>query len=142
MMPRSREPDADFSEVALVHIDRVTKIFNPGEVNEVTAVREVTLRVPERQFLVVIGGNGSGKSTLLNLVAGSVFPTQGRIAISEKDVTDVPEYERAGLIGHVFQDPLKGTAANLTIEENFSLAASPGDNLAHGRIQEAAGAPA
>jgi putative tryptophan/tyrosine transport system ATP-binding protein len=62
----------------------------------------------------------------LNLVAGSVFPTQGRIAISEKDVTDAPEYERAGLIGHVFQDPLKGTAANLTIEENFSLAASRG----------------
>jgi putative ABC transport system ATP-binding protein len=112
--------------LALVHIDRVTKIFNPGEVNEVTAVREVTLHVPECQFLVVIGGNGSGKSTLLNLVAGSVFPTQGRIAISEKDVTDVPEYERAGLIGHVFQDPLKGTAANLTIEENFSLAASRG----------------
>lgn len=110
----------------MVTVDRVTKIFRPGEVNEVVAVDDVFLRVPERQFLAVIGGNGSGKSTLLNLIAGTHLPDSGRIVVAQKDVTRLPEYRRADLIGRVFQDPLKGTSAGLTIEENFALAASRG----------------
>ncbi|MEJ2717210.1 MAG: ATP-binding cassette domain-containing protein [Deltaproteobacteria bacterium] len=111
----------------MVRVERVTKIFNPGEVNEVTALRDVSLTVSQRELLVIIGGNGSGKSTLLNLVAGTVFPTEGKIVISDKDLSKVPVYERASLIGRVFQDPLQGTSGGLTIEENFALAAARGE---------------
>jgi len=92
----------------------------------VTAVDNVSLTIPESQFLVVIGGNGSGKSTLLNLVAGTFFASRGSILLAGRDVTAMPEYRRAGLLGRVFQDPLKGTAAGLTVEENFALAEARG----------------
>lgn len=111
----------------MLRIDRVTKFFYQGEVNEVAAVADVSLTVPEGQFVVIIGGNGSGKSTLLNLVAGTFFPDTGKILVDGRDVTRVPEYLRAGFMGRVFQDPLMGTSAGLTIEENFSLAASRGE---------------
>lgn len=117
----------------MVKIEKVTRIFHPGEVNEVTALKDVSLRVAREEFVVVIGGNGSGKSTLLNVVAGAFFPTRGKIVISGRDLTRVPEYDRAALIGHVFQDPLKGTSAGLTIEENFALAASRGEFRGLGR---------
>jgi putative ABC transport system ATP-binding protein len=110
----------------MVIIEHVTKVFHPGEVNEVIAVDGISVDVPEGQFLAVIGGNGSGKSTLLNLVAGTYFPDSGRITVSEQDVTHIPEHRRAALIGRVFQDPLKGTSSGLTVEENFALAASRG----------------
>jgi putative ABC transport system ATP-binding protein len=111
----------------LLRIDRLTKVFHPGEVNEVTAVANVSLTVPEGEFLVIIGGNGSGKSTLLNLVAGTLFPDGGKILVNGQEVTRTPEHARAGFIGRVFQDPLMGTSAGLTIEENFSMAASRGE---------------
>ncbi len=110
----------------MISIENVTKIFNPGEVNEITAIDSLSLEVPESQFLTIIGGNGSGKSTLLNLVAGTYFPTSGRILVSNRDLTRIPEHRRAGLIGRVFQDPLMGTSAGLSIEENFALAARRG----------------
>lgn len=110
----------------MLTVENVTKVFHPGEVNEVTAVRGISLAVPEGQFLTIIGGNGSGKSTLLNLVAGTHFPDAGKILIGEADLTSVPAHGRAHLIGRVFQDPLMGTAAGLTIEENLALAASRG----------------
>ncbi len=111
----------------MLYIENIAKTFHPGEVNEVTALADVSLHVPPTQFLVVIGGNGSGKSTLLNLVAGTFLPDAGRIVIAGTDFTRVPEYRRAGILGRVFQDPLKGTSAGLTIEENFALAASRGE---------------
>jgi putative ABC transport system ATP-binding protein len=114
-------------EEALLKIERLTKVFHPGEVNEVTAISNVSLDVPEGQFLVIIGGNGSGKSTLLNLIAGALLPDAGEIFLNGTNVTKVPEHVRAGCIGRVFQDPLLGTSAGLTIEENFSLAASRGE---------------
>jgi len=110
----------------VISIERVTKIFNPGEANEVTAIDRLSLNVPESQFLTIIGGNGSGKSTLLNLVAGTYFPDGGRIVVTDRDLTRIPEHGRAGLIGRVFQDPLMGTSAGLSIEENFALAARRG----------------
>ncbi|MBI5570964.1 MAG: ATP-binding cassette domain-containing protein [Desulfomonile tiedjei] len=110
----------------MVKIRGITKVFHPGEVNEVVAVNDVSLEIPEGQFLVLIGGNGSGKSTLLNLLSGSLFPDSGKIVVGDAEVTRVPEYERAALIGRVFQDPLMGTSAGLTIEENFALAATRG----------------
>lgn len=110
----------------MVRIEKVTKVFHRGEVNEVTAVDAVSLRVPVGQFLAIIGGNGSGKSTLLNLLAGTYFPDRGEILVDGINVTGVPEHRRAALIGRVFQDPLMGTSAGLTIEENFALAARRG----------------
>lgn len=110
----------------MVSIEHVTKVFHRGEVNEVAAVRDVSLHIPGGQFLSVLGGNGSGKSTVLNLIAGTHLPDAGRISLADSDITRVPEYRRAGLIGRVFQDPLVGTSAGLTIEENFALAASRG----------------
>jgi len=110
----------------MVSIEKVTKVFHPGEVNEVTAVDSVSLKVPAGQFLAIIGGNGSGKSTLMNLLAGTYFPDRGKILVAGVNVTGVPEHRRASLIGRVFQDPLMGTSAGLTIEENFALAARRG----------------
>ncbi len=117
----------------MVELDTVTKVFHPGEANEVVAVRQVSLSVPEGQFLVVIGGNGSGKSTLLNLIAGTFLADRGSIAIDGRNVTKVPEHRRAAMIGRVFQDPLMGTSAGLTIEENFALAAARGEFRGLGR---------
>lgn len=110
----------------MVTVQNVTKVFHPGEVNEVVAVADISFHIPEGQFLTIIGGNGSGKSTLLNLLAGTFFADTGAIQVADEDVTRVPEYVRARLIGRVFQDPLMGTSAGLTIEENFALAESRG----------------
>jgi putative ABC transport system ATP-binding protein len=110
----------------MVIVERVSKIFHRGDVNEVVAVKDLSVNVPEGQFVAIIGGNGSGKSTLLNLLAGTYFPDRGSIFVSDADLTHVPEFRRASLIGRVFQDPLVGTSAGLTIEENFALAASRG----------------
>jgi putative ABC transport system ATP-binding protein len=110
----------------LLKIEKVTKIFNPHGVNEVVALDRVSLDVPTGQFAMVIGGNGSGKSTLLNIVAGSYAADEGKLFISGDDLTLVPEYHRSKIIGRVFQDPLMGTAAGLTIEENFALASCRG----------------
>lgn len=110
----------------MVIVQHVTKIFHPGEVNEVIAVADMSFHILEGQFLTIIGGNGSGKSTLLNLLAGTFFADKGKIRVADQDVTRAPEYRRARLVGRVFQDPLMGTSAGLTIEENFALAESRG----------------
>lgn len=93
-----------------------------GKINENYALKGINLEVNAGDFITVIGSNGAGKSTLLNMVAGNFFPELGKILINDKDVTDYPTYKRASLVGRVFQDPLKGTAAEMTIEENLSLA--------------------
>lgn len=101
-------------------------IFNPGDVNEIYALKNVDLQLPPGEFVAIIGSNGAGKSTLLNTVAG-VFPaTAGRITIAGQDVTTWPEHRRANLIGRVFQNPLLGTAASMTIEQNLTLAIKRG----------------
>ena len=104
----------------MISIDDVTKTFNPGEVNEVTAIDHVSLHVPEGQFLSIIGGNGSGKSTLLNLVAGTFISDRGSISVSGQDLTTTPEHGRAGYIGRVFQDPLMGTSAGASQSKRTS----------------------
>jgi putative ABC transport system ATP-binding protein len=111
----------------MLKLENLSKTFHPGEVNEVNAIRGVSLEVPEAQFTVLIGGNGSGKSTLLNLIAGTIIPDTGTVMIGGENLTAVPEHRRASLLGRVFQDPMKGTAARLSIEENFSLAGSRGE---------------
>src|SRR5690606_25893226 len=107
---------------AMLRLDGVHQVFHRGEVNEVHALRGLSLDVPEGQVVTVIGSNGAGKSTLFNVVAGVFAPTEGRIEINGADVTRCPEHERAQYIGRVFQNPLLGTAASMSIAQNMTLA--------------------
>ena len=100
--------------------------FNPGTPLETPVLRGVSLQIPAGQFATVIGGNGAGKSTLLNALAGEVALTGGAIAIDGQDVTGWGVARRARWVARVFQDPLAGTCAELTVEENFALAAARG----------------
>ncbi|MCR4588223.1 MAG: ABC transporter ATP-binding protein [Lachnospiraceae bacterium] len=110
----------------MLTITDVSKTFNPGTVNEKRALNKVNLTLNEGDFVTVIGGNGAGKSTMLNAIAG-VWPVdEGSIVIDGEDVTGLPDYKRAALIGRVFQDPMTGTAATMEIEENLALAARRG----------------
>lgn len=110
----------------MLDIKNVTKIFNPGTVNEKLALDGINLTLNEGDFVTVIGGNGAGKSTMLNMVAG-VYPVdEGQIIIDGVDVTKLPEYKRAKYLGRVFQDPMTGTAASMQIDENLALAARRG----------------
>ncbi|MBR6529535.1 MAG: ATP-binding cassette domain-containing protein [Firmicutes bacterium] len=107
----------------MLQIHNITKIFGEGTINEKVAINDLSLTLEEGDFVTVIGNNGAGKSTLMNAIAG-VFPMdEGKIIIGDKDVTKTPEHKRAKYIGRVFQDPLKGTAFDMTIEENLAIAA-------------------
>jgi putative tryptophan/tyrosine transport system ATP-binding protein len=106
----------------MLKIENLHQTFHRGEVNEVQALRGIDLNVPEGQFVTIIGSNGAGKSTLFNTVAGVDAPTEGRILIDGNDVTRLSEHRRASLIGRVFQNPLVGTAAGMTIAQNLTLA--------------------
>ena len=107
----------------LLQRHNITKIFGEGTINEKVAINNLSITLEEGDFVTVIGNNGAGKSTLMNAIAG-VFPMdEGQIIIGEKDVTKEPEHKRAKHIGRVFQDPLKGTAFDMTIEENLAIAA-------------------
>lgn len=107
----------------MINIVAAHKVYNKGKANQVNAINGVDLVVPDGEFLVIVGSNGSGKSTLLNLIAGSVLPTSGSVVINDVDVTKLPDYERSQWIARVFQNPLSGTASELSILDNFRLAA-------------------
>ena len=100
----------------------VSKTFNPGTVNAKTALSHVNLTVAPGDFITIIGSNGAGKSTLFNAVCGTFMPDSGAVLLDGIDITYMPEHERAKVIGHLFQDPMKGTAPNMTIEENLAIA--------------------
>jgi putative ABC transport system ATP-binding protein len=103
------------------------KIFNPGTINEKIALDKVDLSLDAGDFVTIIGSNGAGKSTLLNAIAG-VFPVdKGKVELSGEDITWKSEENRAVHIGRVFQDPMLGTAASMTIEENLALAMKRGE---------------
>lgn len=106
----------------MLEIINLRKTFNPGTVNEKTALDGVSLTLKDGDFVSVIGGNGAGKSTLLNAVAGTWLVDSGTISIDGVNVTRLPEHKRAQFIGRVFQDPMMGTAATMQIEENLALA--------------------
>lgn len=110
----------------MLEIKDIYKTFNAGSVNEKRALQGVNLTLNEGDFVTVIGGNGAGKSTVLNAVAGLWHVDAGTISIGGVDVTHLPEYKRASLIGRVFQDPMMGTAPTMQIEENLALAARRG----------------
>lgn len=104
----------------------IHKTFNKGTINEKIALDGVNLKLDEGDFVTIIGGNGAGKSTMLNAIAG-VWPIdQGAIIIGDKEVTSLPEHKRAKFLGRVFQDPMTGTAATMSIDENMAIAARRG----------------
>ena len=111
----------------MLELDQVCKTFNPGTVNEKTALDHLTLRLEAGDFATVIGGNGAGKSTMLNAIAGVWLIDEGSIRIDGADVTELSEHRRALYLGRVFQDPMVGTAGDMTIEENLALAARRGE---------------
>ncbi len=111
----------------MLRIEGLSQTFHPGDVNEVRALRGIDLLVPEGQFVTVIGSNGAGKSTLFNVVAGVFPPSRGRILVGDADITPWPEHRRAKRIGRVFQDPLLGTAASMSIGQNLALALLRGE---------------
>ncbi|GAB2977750.1 ATP-binding cassette domain-containing protein [Mucilaginibacter puniceus] len=107
----------------MIELADVHQVYNKGRANQVDAVNGVDLQIADGEFVVIVGSNGSGKSTLLNLIAGSVLPTSGTVSIDGQDVTKLADYERSQWIARVFQNPLSGTASELSILDNFRLAA-------------------
>ncbi|MCR5832271.1 MAG: ATP-binding cassette domain-containing protein [Lachnospiraceae bacterium] len=110
----------------MLKIDNIHKTFNPGTVNEKKALCGLSLTVNDGDFISIIGANGAGKSTLFNAIAGTFLTDSGSIILDGKDITLTPEHIRARSIGRLFQDPLKGTAPDMSIEENLALAAGSG----------------
>ena len=107
---------------SMLSIKNVNKTFNIGTINENKVLNNVSLTLETGDFVTVIGGNGAGKSTILNMIAG-VYPVDsGSITLDGVDITNLPEHKRAKYIGRVFQDPMKGTAADMEIQENLAMA--------------------
>lgn len=107
----------------MISIRHISKIFNQGKINEVIALDDISLDIHQGEFVVIIGANGSGKTTLMNIIEGSELPTEGSISIKDTEVTALPEYKRSKWVARVFQNPTNGTAPDLTILDNFRLAA-------------------
>ena len=112
-------------EIAL-RLDAVSHVFHPGTPNEVRALDAVDLELARGSFTVVLGTNGSGKSSLLGAIAGSLGLAGGRVYLDGREVTRWTEQRRAHLIGRVFQNPFTGTASDLSVAENLTLAARRG----------------
>ena len=106
----------------MIRLNNLTKIFNKGTADEKCAINDLSLQISAGDFVTVIGSNGAGKTTLLNVISGAYFPDKGTILIDGNDVTKISEHKRARYIGRVFQDPLRGTAATMSIEENLAMA--------------------
>lgn len=100
----------------------VSKTFNPGTVNEKKALSHLNLELQDGDFATIIGSNGAGKSTMFNAICGTFFADEGAVILDGTDITYEKEYKRSKYIGHLFQDPMKGTAPNMSIEENLALA--------------------
>lgn len=110
----------------MLKITNLYKTFNPGTPNENRVLNGLNLELKEGDFVTVIGGNGAGKSTTLNAIAGAFRPDYGKIEIDGRDITNMPDYKRAEFLGRVFQDPRMGTAPDMEIAENLSIAARRG----------------
>ena len=106
----------------MLKIEHISKTFNPGTVNEKKAIQDLSLTMESGDFATIVGSNGAGKSTLFAAIAGSFIADTGSIVLDGEDITFTPEYKRSKSIGRLFQDPLRGTAPNMTIEEDLALA--------------------
>lgn len=112
----------------MLKISHISKAFFRGTPNEKKALIDLSLTLNDGDFCTVIGGNGAGKSTLLNAVSGVYIPDEGTIELNGADVTRMSEFRRAKFIGRVFQDPMKGTAGGMQLEENLLLASRRGES--------------
>lgn len=124
----------------MLRIENISKTFNPGTVNEKTALSNLSLDLKDGDFATIVGSNGAGKSTMFNAIAGTFIVDEGNIYLDGEDITFEKEHVRSKVIGHLFQDPLKGTAPNMTIEENMALAylrASTASHMYFSRISQA-----
>ena len=110
----------------MLELRDLSKTFDPGTVNEKKALDRVSLALPEGDFVTIVGSNGAGKSTLFNAIAGDFYIDEGAIFLDGRDITYLPPHRRSREIGRLFQDPLRGTAPHMTIEENLALAAGGG----------------
>ncbi|MBC9954171.1 ABC transporter ATP-binding protein [Leucobacter sp. cx-42] len=110
----------------MLQIERISKTFFPGTVNERRALNEISLTLEQGDFVTIIGSNGAGKSTLLNAISGRYSVDSGTIDIAGNRVNKLKEHQRAKYVGRVFQDPMAGTAPDLTIEQNLALAVRRG----------------
>ena len=106
----------------MLFIEKISKTFHPGTVNEKTALKQVSLMMKSGDFATIVGSNGAGKSSLFNAITGAFYVDEGKITLDGEDITFKKEYLRSKEIGHLFQDPLRGTAPHMTIEENMALA--------------------
>ena len=106
----------------MLQISHISKTFNPGTVNEKKALNGVDLHLDGGDFVTILGSNGAGKSTLFGAIAGSFVVDEGTIRLDGQNITNLPDFKRSKFIGRLFQDPLKGTAPSMTIEENLALA--------------------
>ena len=113
----------------MLELKDVSVIFNEGTVNEKVALSDINLKLNTGDFVTIIGSNGAGKSTLFQAISGAVETKSGSILLNDRDITFESEYKRSRVIGRLFQDPLKGTAPNMTIEENLHLSNQRGKHF-------------
>ena len=113
----------------MLELKNISVVFNQGTVNEKIALSHVNLELEKGDFVTIIGSNGAGKSTLFQTISGAVEATEGQVILNGQDLSHMPEYKRSRFIGRLFQDPLKGTAPSMTIEENLSLASQRGQHF-------------
>lgn len=120
----------------MLNISHISKTFNPGTVNEKKVLRDLSLHLAPGDFVTIIGSNGAGKSTLFNAICGDFLTDSGSIVVNGQDVTFMPSYKRSKRIGRLFQDPMRGSAPGMTIEENLALAAGHGGWFSHVSARE------
>lgn len=107
----------------MIRLEHLSKTFHKSLSKEIVAVRDVSMQIQQGEYIIIVGANGSGKSTLLNLIAGNIFPDSGKIHINNTEVTTWKDYQRSKFISRIFQNPLQGTAPDLSVLDNFRLAA-------------------
>lgn len=110
----------------MLKLEHISKTFNPGTVNEKKAITDLSLHLVPGDFVTIIGSNGAGKSTLFNAIAGDFMADSGSIILDGRDITFLPSHKRSKSIGRLFQDPMRGSAPGMTIEENLSMASGRG----------------
>ena len=115
----------------MLQLNHISKTFNPGTVNEKVAIKDLSLHLKRGDFATIIGSNGAGKSTLFNAICGDFLTDSGSVVLDGVDITFQPQHVRAKSIGRLYQDPMRGSAPGMSIEENLALAAGSGGWLSH-----------
>ena len=115
----------------MLELKHVSKTFNPGTEDAKTALDDLSLSVADGDFITIIGANGAGKSTLFGAICGTFLTDSGSIFLEGENITMQPQHRRSRVIGHLFQDPMRGSAPGMSIEENLALAAGRGGWLSH-----------